>query len=134
MLIGNHEAYDQPYGVSPRLGQFWRNNPEGAMRANDGIPADHNLTTNEATLLYGPLYYDYRKTHNFEARHQEWFYISSHKLNTEANASFETFKDLLDQMGSVINIDLFPLLIFSKERHDHDQIDINIIATGCYGP
>lgn len=44
---GNHEAYEYPYGISPRIGK---------KRANDGIAMDHNLTFYEAILLYGPAY------------------------------------------------------------------------------
>lgn len=46
-LSGNHDAYAEPYGISPRvLGQ----------RANEGIPADHNLTLYEAILCFGETY------------------------------------------------------------------------------
>ena len=47
IVTGNHEAYQYPYGISPRLGSF---------RPNDGIPLDHNLTFYEAILMYGPAY------------------------------------------------------------------------------
>lgn len=47
IITGNHEAYEYPYGISPRLGN---------KRANEGIPMDHNLTLYEAILLYGPAY------------------------------------------------------------------------------
>ena len=81
MLNGNHEAYDQPYGISPRVGQFFGLNPEGLTAANEGIPADHNFTVYEATLLYGPAYNDYRHTHNFKAAHLEWFYMMFNPLS-----------------------------------------------------
>lgn len=81
MLTGNHEAYAEPYGISPRVGQFWGLNPEGLSAANEGIPADHNLTVYEATLLYGPAYYDYRNIHNFEAKYLEWFYMMFNPLS-----------------------------------------------------
>jgi uncharacterized protein YxjI len=44
---GNHEAYEYPYGISPRV---------GGGKVNEGIPLDHNLTIYEAILLYGPGY------------------------------------------------------------------------------
>ena len=47
ITAGNHEMYSLPYGLSPRV--LW-------VRANQGVPADHNLTINEALLLYGPDY------------------------------------------------------------------------------
>lgn len=47
VITGNHDHYASPYGISPRkLGR----------RANEGIPADHNLTIYEAILLFGPTY------------------------------------------------------------------------------
>lgn len=75
MHTGNHEAYEKPYGVSPCVGQFLGLKPEGVERANAGIPSDHNLTTYEAALLYGPAYNDYRQSHNFQAQYLEWFYM-----------------------------------------------------------
>jgi len=48
-VTGNHDAYLEPYGISPRL--LW-----GSYKANPGIPADHNLTFYEATLAFGKSY------------------------------------------------------------------------------
>jgi len=53
------------------------------LRANEGIPADHNLTFGEATLMYGPSYHqiisfgstDFSNTLNFKAKNIDWFYI-----------------------------------------------------------
>ena len=81
MLTGNHEAYEMPYGVSPRLGQFGGRTPEGFKAVNEGIPADHNLTTYEAALLYGPTYYHFENFWNFEARYLEWFYMMFNPLS-----------------------------------------------------
>ena len=81
MLPGNHEAYEKPYGISPRAIQFWGLKPEGMQPANEGIPADHNLTVYEATLLYGPKYNDYRQIHNFESKYLEWFYMMFNPLS-----------------------------------------------------
>lgn len=51
-LTGNHDAYAEPYGISPRvLGR----------RANEGIPADHNLTLYEAILCFGDTYKELKK-------------------------------------------------------------------------
>jgi hypothetical protein len=73
---GNHEAYEYPYGISPRI---------GSIRPNDGIPLDHNLTIYEAILLYGPAYsklipfpkksdgWDSMRL-NFKSRNFDWFY------------------------------------------------------------
>lgn len=62
---GNHEAYQYPYGISPRL---------LGVRANDGIPLDHNLTFYEAILLYGPGYSKILKTGNFDKENFDWFF------------------------------------------------------------
>lgn len=52
-LTGNHDAYAEPYGISPRvLGR----------RANEGIPADHNLTLYEAILCFGETYKELKKS------------------------------------------------------------------------
>ncbi len=56
ITAGNHEMYSLPYGLSPRV--LW-------VRANQGIPADHNLTINEALLLYGPDYGHVIKTNRY---------------------------------------------------------------------
>jgi|GEM_PF-2162451 len=64
IVSGNHEAYEYPYGISPRvMGQ----------RANDGIPLDHNLTFYEAILLYGPGYDKVLKINNFAKENFDWF-------------------------------------------------------------
>jgi hypothetical protein len=54
----------------------------GGNRANEGVPADHNLTFAEATLLYGPSYHqivmfgkgDGSNTRNFKPQNLDWFY------------------------------------------------------------
>jgi len=68
---GNHEAYEYPYGISPRIGSF---------RPNDGIPLDHNLTIYEAILLYGPAY---SKLIPFPKKTDGW---DSFRLNFDAVA------------------------------------------------
>lgn len=44
VVSGNHDAYFNPYGISPKIAH---------ERANEGIPADHNLTIYEAILAFG---------------------------------------------------------------------------------
>jgi uncharacterized protein YxjI len=65
IVSGNHEAYEYPYGISPRL---------LGVRANDGIPLDHNLTFYEAILLYGPGYSKVLKAGNFDKGNFDYFY------------------------------------------------------------
>lgn len=64
-ISGNHEAYDRPYGISPYIGgkdlpellkDVIFEDTDEFKRANEGLPADHNLTRYEATLLYGPSF------------------------------------------------------------------------------
>lgn len=74
MISGNHEAYALPYGISPRVLKPNPLTPAGAKRANEGIPADHNLTIYEALLLYGPDYHFYDKVWNFDKTKLPWFY------------------------------------------------------------
>lgn len=69
-IDGNHEAYDMPYGISPRL---LKTSPIlHGQRANAGIPTDHNLSIYEATLLYGPDYGHYHHIDNFNAGKVHW--------------------------------------------------------------
>jgi len=74
MVSGNHEAYALPYGISPRVTKPNPLTPAGAMRPNEGIPADHNLTMYEALLMYGPEYHVFHKAWNFEKDRLPWFY------------------------------------------------------------
>lgn len=65
LVSGNHEAYGIPYGISPRV---------LGVKANEGIPADHNLTIYEACLMYGPTYGDIEDSFNFNKNNLSWFY------------------------------------------------------------
>jgi hypothetical protein len=47
-LIGNHEDFPLPYGISPRV--------LGIKRADEMMCADHNLTYAEAILMFGKSY------------------------------------------------------------------------------
>jgi 3',5'-cyclic AMP phosphodiesterase CpdA len=69
VVTGNHDAYYWPYGISPRA---------YGIRANEGIPADHNLTIYEAILLFGETYSEIKapgvRHVNFQASRLNWFY------------------------------------------------------------
>ena len=43
-------------------------------KANEGIPADHNLTIYEACLAYGPTYGQVMSAHNFRRDQFDWFH------------------------------------------------------------
>jgi hypothetical protein len=62
---GNHEAYEFPYGISPRILGY---------PVNEGVPLDHNLTIYEAILLYGPGYKTVLKKLNFDEDNFDCFY------------------------------------------------------------
>jgi len=49
VVSGNHDCYQEPYAISPRVLKI--------VRANEGIPADHNLTIYEAILIFGNTYH-----------------------------------------------------------------------------
>ncbi|NLD94597.1 MAG: hypothetical protein GX639_18225 [Fibrobacter sp.] len=61
IVTGNHDAYEYPYGVSPRV-LF------GQIKANAGIPADMNLTFHEAILVYGKYFDAVINTGNFSPK------------------------------------------------------------------
>lgn len=65
VVTGNHDAYALPYGISPRVA--W-------VRANAGIPADHNLTIYEAILAFGETYDEIKERGTFHAERLKWFY------------------------------------------------------------
>jgi hypothetical protein len=44
-------------------------------RANEGIPADHNLTIYEACMAYGPSYGQLLKSWNFTPSNFDWFFM-----------------------------------------------------------
>lgn len=64
-LSGNHDCYLHPFGISPRI---------LGRRANEGIPADLNLTFYEALLAFGPSSGMLRDTGNFKPEWLRWFY------------------------------------------------------------
>lgn len=65
VVSGNHDCYLEPYGISPRV---------LSKRANEGIPADHNLTIYEAILAFGKTYAKLKSKSNFTAEKLKWFY------------------------------------------------------------
>ena len=44
-------------------------------RANEGVPADHNLTIYEACMIYGPSYGQLVKAWNFTPSNLDWFFM-----------------------------------------------------------
>jgi len=68
-IAGNHDAYLDAFGISPRIMK---------TRANAGIPADLNLTLYEAVLAFGPSYADFKyhvdPPSSFDSAWMEWFY------------------------------------------------------------
>jgi len=75
-ITGNHDSYPEAYGISPRvtLGPIEK-------RANEGIPADHNLTLYEAILIFGRTYGETMgsfspRTGMMRADLFEWFYMA----------------------------------------------------------
>ncbi|HTT70139.1 MAG TPA: metallophosphoesterase [Anaeromyxobacteraceae bacterium] len=66
VVAGNHDAYEHAYGISPRVLHL--------KRANEGIPADHNLTFYEAILAFGESYGTIKKSFNFNAALFEWYF------------------------------------------------------------
>jgi hypothetical protein len=98
MVSGNHDAYQFPFGISPRVElfswSFWlgaqelfglstkahKQEREWASKWVEGkgdeyIPADHNLTIYEATLAYGPTYGQVMTSENFKAEQFDWFHM-----------------------------------------------------------
>ncbi|MDR0476751.1 MAG: metallophosphoesterase [Desulfobulbaceae bacterium] len=70
-LAGNHEGYERPYGISPRVPSA----TVDMVKANEGIPLDHNLTFYEAVLLYGDAYGDYYMG-NYAKENYDWLHTT----------------------------------------------------------
>jgi hypothetical protein len=68
-VTGNHDCYkkNRIYGISPRL-------LLGLKKANEGIPADHNLTFYEAMLAFGESWDSVALGNLFDPQYYEWFY------------------------------------------------------------
>jgi hypothetical protein len=56
VLAGNHDAYQPPFGISPRVKFDILPDRLEVNKGNQGIPADCNLTILEATLAFGKDY------------------------------------------------------------------------------
>lgn len=72
LVSGNHDAYRAPYGISPRVEILF-----GLIkkRANENVPADHNLTFHEAILAFGESYCNVMDSSKLmEPKHFSWFY------------------------------------------------------------
>lgn len=67
VVSGNHDCYDDAYGISPRVLAEMK-------RANEGIPADLNLTTYEANLIFGESCHEIVNTTMFNKDNFKWFY------------------------------------------------------------
>jgi hypothetical protein len=69
VVTGNHDCYknNHIYGISPRL-------LLGFKKANEGIPADHNLTFYEAMLVFGESWDSVAFGELFDPKYYEWFY------------------------------------------------------------
>lgn len=68
---GNHEGYENPYGVSPRVG-----GEKHGAKGNEGIPLDHNLTFMEIIHLFGPSYHEHHGSGNFKGFNFDWLYTT----------------------------------------------------------
>lgn len=69
-VTGNHDAYYNPYGISPRVTIAGIE----LKRANEGVPADMNLTIYEAIMLYGKEYNEITEFSIFKKERLEAFY------------------------------------------------------------
>jgi len=71
VVNGNHDAYNEAFGITPRVVD---DKLGYTKRANEGIPADSNLTFYEAILAFGKSYGEIKASFNFEAELFAWFY------------------------------------------------------------
>ena len=70
VIGGNHDAYYYGYGVSPRVSLLGIE----IKRANEGVPADMNMTIYESILTYGEHYDDITEYSIFREEKIEIFY------------------------------------------------------------
>ncbi len=89
-IAGNHDAYGgrHIYGISPRALQL--------KAANEGIPADHNLTFYESILSFGESYADTSSLPLMKKSAFEWFYAA---FTPFSDFSFELPKQRLVGLG-----------------------------------
>jgi Calcineurin-like phosphoesterase len=103
-VAGNHDCYLAPFGISPRV--------LDTVRANEGIPADVNLTFYEAALAFGPSWQDCDEplrlpgspTSSFHKEWMEWFYTV---LTPFTDFSVQLPKQQLVCLGWGDNEDMF---------------------------
>jgi hypothetical protein len=116
IISGNHEHYQDVYGISPRIGDSLPGGgSKGYKRANAGVPADHNLTIYEACLMYGPDFGWYSKTTNFSKPFADWFYHEFTPL-TDYRVTFK--KQTLVALGWGDDEDLFTNVSVSQFAPD----------------
>lgn len=150
LVSGNHDCYWDPYGMSPRVlsrkpGDAWyEGSGTGLKRANEGIPADHNLTFYEAILVFGDSYAEIKapKTKSppspFRSDKFDWFYMV---FTPFTDYSIELPKQLLVAMGwgndeSLFGTDLsvtghgFGHLPLATEAISPNQLTLLDAATG----
>lgn len=99
-ITGNHDCYEDAFGISPRL----RDN-----RANAGIPADLNLTFYEALLSFGPTAGLLVKMgSSFDSSWFDWFHLVLTPFNdwwvklpkqSLVGLGWGNSEDLLDKAG-----------------------------------
>ncbi|MCB9497512.1 MAG: metallophosphoesterase [Fibrobacteria bacterium] len=66
VLAGNHDAYADPFGISPRVAFSDEPDAMEYQKANDGIPCDTNLTMLEAATCFGPSYGNFCRDLNLD--------------------------------------------------------------------
>jgi hypothetical protein len=69
-VSGNHDCYDDAYGISPWVTVLGID----IQRANEGVPADHNLTIYEALVAFGRTFGEIKSTSMFNDDMLKWFY------------------------------------------------------------
>ncbi len=78
VLAGNHDSYQAPFGISPRVGPTFME----VARGNEGIAADCNLTIQEAVLAFGKDYWKYFKANNFTSEVGHLFHLLFNPLRS----------------------------------------------------
>lgn len=99
-ITGNHDCYEDAFGISPRL---------LTTRANGGIPADLNLTFYEALLSFGPSAgLLVKMSSSFDPSWFEWFHLVLSPFNdwwtklpkqSLVGLGWGDSEDLLDKFG-----------------------------------
>ncbi len=66
VVAGNHDAYADPFGLSPRVAFSDDQDAKEYQKANEGIPCDTNLTMLEAATCFGRTYGNFCRKLNVE--------------------------------------------------------------------